>query len=785
MRAVACIVCTLLSLNLAAQCDLTISGSLIATGDGHAVPFATVYEEENKKGVMADINGEFELSGLCPGHIHLSISHVNHESIRIQFEAKRDTTLVLRLAENPNMLATITIVGEEEQTDVGYAKTALSRSKLDHTSGKSIGESLEGISGVTSLKTGPGIAKPMIHGLYGNRIRMINNGIRQEGQQWGAEHAPEIDPFGADRLTVVKGASAVKYGSGAISGAVLVEPAPLPQDHHLHGEVNMVGMSNGRMGVGAVMVEGGSERLEALRWRLQGTVKAAGDFHAPNYYLTNTGIRESNLQATIGTRSQKLQTEFFYSMFRTTIGILRGSHIGNLTDLEDAITRDQPFFTNENFSYEINNPKQFVVHHLAKAKVLKYISDHNFLSATYAYQHNNRQEYDIRRGGRSEIPALDMTLPTHTFDATWHNDVSDIFISELGLRYTFSANTNNPDTGVKPLIPNYDSSMPGAYWVGTWRLSRVELEAGLGYDYQNLTVKYIDNGTVVSPRHQYHNYSATTGASWQMNTLVRYSGNIGLASRAPNVNELYSDGLHHGAAAIEIGDPDLNLEQSLKTIHTLTFSKHEKWGFEISGYYHHIDNFIYLKPQSEPRLTIRGAFPVYNYVQTDASIWGFDAGGRANVVANLFWETTFSTVHGTNRANDQHLLYMPADRWKNALLYTIPVIGSVTDIELKLTGLQVWEQKRTIMNSIAPGETYESELAYNFAIFEDYLPPPPGYFLTEFEAGLSLSKGVETLKFHVAMRNIFNVSYRDYLNRMRYYADDMGRNFEIRIKYQF
>ncbi len=769
-----------------AQCNLTISGQVVASGDLHPVPFATVYEEESKKGELTDENGLFSLTNFCPGHIHLSISHVNHETLRFQLDITTDTTIVISLSENPNMLATITIIGEEEQENVGFAQTALSRSKLDKSSGRSISESLESITGVTSLKTGPGIAKPMIHGLYGNRIRMINNEIRQEGQQWGNEHAPEIDPFSADRLTVVKGAAVVRYGSGAISGAILVEPAELPQDHHLHGEVNFVGMSNGRLGVGAAKIEGGVKGLDILRWRIQGTVKAAGDFHTPDYFLTNTGIRESNFQVTVGTRSPRLITELFYSHFKTTIGILRGSHIGNLTDLDDAIGRDQPFFTNLNFSYDINNPKQKVVHDLFKAKILNYLGDHNYISFIYGFQRNNRQEFDVRRGGRSETPSLDMVLYSNSMDAIWHTDLNSLFTSEFGLRFTNQANNNNPDTGIKPLIPNYDSNVPGAFWIGKYRVSKSEFEVGFGYDYRNLLVKQLDStNTVVRIPHKYHNYSTSLGVSVPFNNTIRYSGNIGAASRSPSVNELYSNGLHHGAAAIELGDTDLSVEKSIKTIHTLTISKSEKWGFELSGYYHGIEDFIYLKPEGKPRLTIRGAFPVYSYEQTDASLWGIDAGGRVNIATSLYYETSASTVHGYDRTSDKYLINMPADRWKNALSYLIPNIGALNDIEIKITGIQVWEQKRATVNAVDPNDSFGSLLEYNLAVYEDFLPPPGGYFLSEFETGFSLSNGAETIKFHFAVRNIFNISYRDYLNRMRYYADDTGRSFEFRINYSF
>jgi iron complex outermembrane receptor protein len=98
------------------------------------------------------------------------------------------------------------------------------------------------LAGVTTLQTGSSISKPVIHGLHSNRILIMNNGVRQEGQQWGSEHAPEIDPFIATRLSVVKGAAGVRYGSDAIGGVILVEPEELPFDKSLSGEAECGGI---------------------------------------------------------------------------------------------------------------------------------------------------------------------------------------------------------------------------------------------------------------------------------------------------------------------------------------------------------------------------------------------------------------------------------------------------------------------------------------------------------------------------------------------------------------
>ncbi|HLT23904.1 MAG TPA: Plug domain-containing protein, partial [Ignavibacteria bacterium] len=145
---------------------------------------------------------------------------------------------------------TIEVETETIKDPTTLTKDELSGPELDKTKGKPLAEALKEITGVSTIQTGSSISKPVIHGLHSNRILILNNGVRQEGQQWGFEHAPEIDPFIAKKLTVIKGANSVRYGSDAIGGVILVEPNDLQYNmNKLNGEVNLIGFSNGRAGV--------------------------------------------------------------------------------------------------------------------------------------------------------------------------------------------------------------------------------------------------------------------------------------------------------------------------------------------------------------------------------------------------------------------------------------------------------------------------------------------------------------------------------------------------------
>jgi iron complex outermembrane receptor protein len=226
------------------------------------------------------------------------------------------------------------------------------------------------------LQTGATIGKPVVNGMHSNRLLILNNGIRQEGQQWGAEHAPEIDPFIAQNISVVKGSEAIRYGAEAIGGVVIIEPPALPSDSTIHAEVNLVGASNGRSGTVSGMLSGNFKKIPALAWRIQGTAKRSGNLQTADYFLDNTGSKELNYSAALGYNKEHMGFDLFFSHFNTELGIFKESHIGSTEDLYSHIEHGRPF-DNGSFYYAIDAPKQQVVHNLFKATGHIHLNDHH------------------------------------------------------------------------------------------------------------------------------------------------------------------------------------------------------------------------------------------------------------------------------------------------------------------------------------------------------------------------------------------------------------------------
>ncbi|UZR94331.1 TonB-dependent receptor [Chondrinema litorale] len=744
------------------QQNYDIKGHIYDEGD-HLLPGATVFIPELKEGVVSDIDGNFELKNIAPGEYIIVVRYLGFEPIERKVQVPSYESIDVHLQGEFHILNEVSV--EEEKVTTGLQTVeSVSIDELQKKSGGSLAESVSNITGVTMLQTGPAIAKPVIHGLHSNRVLIMNNGVRQEGQQWGTEHAPEIDPFTAQTLKVIKGAAAVRYGSDAVAGVLLVEPPELPTTKGLTGDVNLVGTSNGRQGIASVMLANGSQKMKGLGWRLQSSAKKAGDFHAPNYMLTNTGLHEINFSGEVGINREKWGGSMFYSLFTTETGILKSAHIGNLTDLQEAIERDEPFYI-EDFSYEINNPKQDVAHQLAKVKGYYNFNDNSKLSLQVSQQVNSRKEYDIRRGDRDDTPALDLKLESLSGELVLEQIHTDRLKGTYGISFMDQKNRNIPGTGVRPLIPNYLSTSIGAFAIESYGVNKWEFELGARYDYRRLEVyKLDDDDELITPTYNFNNASVTGSVEYLINDNMQLTSNLATAFRPPSVSELYSEGLHHGVAAIEEGNPDLNSEKSFKWVNTFDYNKNP-FAFSTSIYYQRIQDFIYLEPLAEYRLTIRGAFPVFVYKQTDARLMGLDAQFKYQINQSFGYLAKYSMVRARDISNDNYLINMPADRIENGLTYNKDLLGKLSDLFIELNTVYVAEQTRV------PGI--------------DYTTPPDAYFLTNIQAGFSYKIMNLDTDFSLSVNNAFNTAYRDYLNRFRYYADNMGRNFILRLHVNF
>jgi iron complex outermembrane receptor protein len=665
-------------------------------------------------------------------------------------------------------------------------KSTLSGQALDETRGASLGESLKGITGVNSIQTGPSISKPIIHGVYSNRILLLNNGVRQEGQNWGNDHAPEIDPFIATKITVIKGAASIRYGSDAIGGVVLLDPKDLRKDPGMDGELNLVGISNGRVGVVSGMVEGAAaHKWEGLSWRLQGTLKEAGNAQTASYYLGNTAFRENDYSATLQYEHPNYGASLYYSRFNTKIGIADASEVGSGSDF--IHTPPVPAVPAD-FTYAIGRPYQTVNHQLLKASGFIDLP-HNAgkLEGTYAFQRDVRTEFDAdpsynRNGNTNNTPDLDFQLNTSTVDLVWeHPEIKKKINGSIGVDFITHGNLEQGTTYVQ-LIPNFVDYSGGVYGIEKMQLGNWTLEGGLRYDYRWLQVYKLNPTTLVknSPVQDWQNLTVNAGATYRFNEHFSGTFNFGSAWRPPSVLELWADGIHQSAASWQFGDSTLKLEKAYNFSTAVKYSS-AAFTAELGVYANAFQNYIYARPDTFVVITAQGTFPAFTYTPIKHALFeGIDLNFTWRIREHLSLTSKTSIVRARDLDLHQWLINIPADRYDNTLRYQWTKIGRLKNFFIGANNLLVSKQTRVIpLPPAGPGLSQPQQ------IFSKLITPPAGYMLWGAEAGCTVPVARQDIRISLSVTNLTNTAYRDYLNLFRYYVNDLGRNVTLRLVIPF
>lgn len=763
---------------------------------GEPLPNATVKVLNTAFGTKANAAGQYRLDGLPAGDYVLQVSFVGYQpAIHLLHvtDAMQEVNFTLHPLE---VRKEEVLVQSERSKAVLQASTqsvaTLSQAELDKHRGQTLGETLRDLPGVTILQTGPSIAKPVVRGLHSQRVLVLNAGVRQEGQQWGAEHAPEIDPFAVAKIEVLKGAASVEYGADAIGGVIRLEPRTLPTAPTPKGELVLNLFSNNAQGAVSGLLEG--TLSEHIGWRAQASYRRAGDAAAPDYFLNNTGFTELNFSLHTGYTAHWGELSAYFSRFSTELGVLKSAHIGNVTDLVRSMQRLQPFFTDP-FSFTIDFPRQRISHDLISLRASLPAGSSGKVQLSYGYQQNIRQEFDAHvplgtDRSRRDFPAFDLTLFTHTAEARFQHTPIGNFLGSFGTALTVQSNHN---LGRTALIPNFSATTLGAFWREEWVQNTWTLSAGVRYDVRwqsaspygsSRIAQQLMRGEIPS-RQTFQTVTGALGAIWQFASEWSLALNLATAWRPPSINELYSDGVHHGTAQYEIGNPQLEIERSVGLDLTLRHVG-TRTRLEFSLYQNAISNFIYLFPRPEPILTIRGAFPSFEYQQADALLRGFDGFFEWKIFELMHLYASLSLVRGWNAGRSEPLIAMPSDRLIIGIHLDLPELGILEKpyLELSTTLVRRQDWYPTLeMPAELPPALSDPE-AYRFYV-QHLTAPPAGYGLLSFTLGTEFLLWGQRSTLILSVHNALDQRYRDYLSRYRYFADDPGRNVIVRWQVAF
>ena len=278
----------------------TVSGKVLSER-GDPLPAVTVVLPALEIGAFTDEKGVFRLENVPKGRHTIEFRFIGYRTIRSEVIVSESEPKALEVSMQPEALLgeEVTVTGDRdlagELTGSSQSVLVLPPSALEERRGQTLGETLESLPGVSSLTTGPAISKPVVRGVHSARVLVLNAGVTQEGQQWGGDHAPEIDPFAPARIEVLKGAAGVQYGAGAIGGVIRIEPPELPVDPGVGGRFNTNLFSNNKQGAASLLLQGALHRLPGLKWRVQGSLRRAGDARAPKHVIRNSGFDEKKL----------------------------------------------------------------------------------------------------------------------------------------------------------------------------------------------------------------------------------------------------------------------------------------------------------------------------------------------------------------------------------------------------------------------------------------------------------------------------------------------------------
>ncbi|HEU0029127.1 MAG TPA: TonB-dependent receptor [Kofleriaceae bacterium] len=729
--------------------------------------------------------GRFTLKNQCPGDHALSVERADYNAgTRTITLGTSAASVELEMDELGKEV--ITIEDKAPPPPDMRSTTVLSGEALERTRGRALSESLAEVPGVSQLRSSSGLAKPIVRGQFGRRLLILVDGIRHRAQEWGLDHAPEIDPFIADKLTVVRGAAGVRYGPDAIGGAVLVDPPELLQ-HGYAGEAHLIGMSNGLGGSFATRLQMAPDQLPGFAWQVEGSYRQLAAPSTPDYALDNTGSRQWNVGATAGYRHHDTELKLSASHYQADLGVCSCLRIESAEDFFKQLQQNTPsgvdLYTSE---LGIDRPYQQVFHDFALARAVHSVEKIGTFTTTLAFQHDRRREYDVVREDTTG-PQFDFRLITPELDVAFEH--YPVHLSNH-VHVRGSAGVvgvaQMHDYGGLPLVPSHRSYGAGIYAIERVIAHDLELEAGARYDILNRTaqIQHLDflrlvrsgqlemdacgNGEAdpVECASTFHTVSASVGALYRLQEDWSVKLDLSTASRPPNPDEQFLNGTSPTFPVLGLGKPDLKPETTYSVSATTSYSG-DHVAAEGSAYVNYIADYIYFAPaiddNGEPIFDVlsRGSFPRFVTKPVDAVFFGADGGVAVKPHPQLEFGAQVSLVRAKNLTDDSYLVFVPPDHLRGSVTGKQPKLGSFKDGFVTVSGEYVAHQDR-------------------FDLRADFAPPPAAYFLLGAELGAETLVGHQTLKLALQGTNLLNTRYRDYTSLLRYFADQPGWQLMLR-----
>ena len=762
-------------------------GKVINSQTNEPLHGASVYFPDLKIGGATNDEGVFNLKNVPIGSYLLEVSFLGFTSV-LQTQTIGGNTEE-NFALTPTYIETegVTVTGVSTATSIKRTPVPVSIVKRDDLLREATTNLIDAISkqpGVAQISTGPAISKPVIRGLGYNRVVVINDGVRQEGQQWGDEHGIEVDEYSVNKAEILKGPASLMYGSDAIAGVInFISLVPALQNT-IKGSLLTTYQTNNRQRGYNGNVSGNQN---GLIWGMYGSYRAAGDYkNKYDGFVFNSKFNERNFGGHLGLNKSWGYTHLLVSNFNQYVGLVEGERdsatgkflkrVNNngVENLVIANTRD--FKSSDPYT-----PRQRVQHFKVTADN-SYKIGKDRLTFLLGYQRNQRQEFgNIIEPGQKE---LYFDLKSLSYNLQYHLDPSHNWKTTLGVNGMKQTNTNR---GVEYLIPDYSIFDIGGFVYTQRRLEKLTISGGVRYDNRNLHSKQLIEGGNIKfevIKKNFSNSSFSGGLSYEAGKTVTLKLNAARGFRAPSIPELASNGAHEGTNRYEYGTADLKSETSFQVDAGIEIGT-EHVSLSANLFFNSVKNFIYYRKLSSVTGTDSiltdglNNFLAFNFDQRNARLYGFEANFdlHPHPLDWLHIENTFSYVRGIlseEQDGSNNLPFVPAPRLIN---------------ELKV---ELLKRKQAIHNLYAKLEldnTFTQQ--HPFTGFNTETATQ-GYTLLNAGFGGEVSnKGKHLFSLFFSANNINNVAYQNHLSRLKYAAVNnvssrqgvynTGRNFSVKL----
>ena len=777
------------------SCEHSVSGTILDIETKEPIPYVTIKIMGSEKYTTTDLNGDFIINGLCTNNNTIIASCFGYCDSVCEDYHQHGKSPHIYLKQDVLELNDVTIHAKKriEEGVKTVSKSTIELEEIKNNPTQTLASLLSQTEGISFVSTGSNNQLPIIHGLYGNRILVLNNEIKHGFQNWGTDHAPEISLSSAHNITIIKGASGVRYGPEALGGTIIVEPNPLYLNEPLYASVETGYQTNGK-GI-FTNIESGIG-FEKWSYFINGNFTKIGDLHSPDYSLTNTGKEEKYFG--FGTRYQhkSIDVKAHYSYVNQNLALLRSSIADSGNAFVNAINSDKPLFIAP-FSYDINAPNQKTDHHFLKLKMDWWYADNGKITFKSGTQLNKRQEFDVRRN--SDKPIIDLDLITQDYQLEWNHPDWYKLDGLIGVQFFNQDNDNNPGTGTTPLIPNYNTHSFSAFIVESKTFDKNTFEFGSRIDFVSNDVRGREtNQNIYRDQYQFNNITFSLGVVREVSEKTTFRSNLGAAWRTPNMIELYGFGQHGFKTTYGLLRYYVNSDGELKTDKVIKMEdssvKPEKgykfineWQhqnkdntFKATVYGHYIENFIYNRPLAVLG-TIRGPMPAFIYDQSNAVFLGTDFSWKkqwSKQIAGLFG---FSYLWSKNIEKNEPLINQPPVTTNYQVTWTKKNVWKFDTSTISIRPSYTFQQYQA-PRTIPPEDLIDGSVIITpeSEIF-DFKAAPEGYFLMD----VAWRFQIKNVNASITVQNVFNTAYRDYLNEMRYFADEPGRNFLFTLRYSF